>query len=187
MKKLKKMLLIVCAFMIIPNMASAFELAPVAFLTFDKTQKLDSDLQSELAAKIKMGFYFPNYQIVEPQQVQTALKNKLPQLVAKQKYYDKVQMQKIAEIIPADVVFAVFVDSFDQYVVNSSGFILDPVQNVRVYANIVAYDKKRDLYNVTQVSYWKSEPLPIAQSANQVLLDGMEKAVNDLSNKIKSS
>lgn len=159
----------------------AFTEAPVAVLVMgDSYASLDSELVDLWQERVKRRFRFPDYKMMSQQEIKKGLASDLPSPESKRPYFRKEQLLDIADIIPAELVFVIWVDRLNETVYQSYFPFGDTVRRVNVSIDVTAYRKTDNKYLVQKIRYSDLNNIAISTPARRVATDSIAEAVNKI-------
>lgn len=134
-------------FFILPNSTYAFTEAPVAVIVLDNYGKFNEELNLLFNDRMKRRFRFPDYKVLPVSKINSFLQHSgIPTPSNKRPYFQKEQLQILAEQIPADIVCMVSFTEFKDDIVSSGLFVFSGEQ-IRISK------LKMDINNISKINW----------------------------------
>lgn len=176
MKKLV-LFLVFLLYLSVAGSCYAFREDPVAVVILDNGYA-DTQMANDWQERVKRRFRFPDYKILEQRELVQALRGNFPEPESKRPYYRKEQLASIAQTVPAELVFVIWVDTIEEQVFQRLLPFGETVRRVRVSMDITAFRKADGKYLVEKVRYSSTDNIAISTPSERVATDAVADAVN---------
>ena len=159
--------------------AVAFTEDPVAVIILDNGYSgVNQELRQVWESRVKRRFRFPDYKLLAEKEIKDALWGRLPALEGKRPYFREQQLVQIADTVPAELVFVIWVERLDEEIIQSYRLFGETLCKVDVSIDVTAYRKTDAKFLVQKIRYYKIDHIAISSSANKVATDEIAEAVN---------
>ena len=159
--------------------AAAFTEDPVAVLILDNGYSgVNQELRQAWESRVKRRFRFPDYKLLAEKEIKDALWGRLPILEGKRPYFREQQLVQIADTVPAELVFVIWVERLDEEIIQSYRLFGETLCKVDVSIDVTAYRKTDAKFLVQKIRYYKIDHIAISSSADKVATDEIAEAVN---------
>lgn len=177
---MKKILQIFFVFLIlsIPKEAFAFAEDPVAVVIMGDYSRIDKQMVNEWNIRVKRRFRFPDYKILSQDEVMSSIRGNLPATEQKAPYFRKAQLAKIAETIPSEVVFVIWVHRLSEEILYSWRLMGDTLYRVTVSIDVTAYRKTDGKYVEEKIRYSEVRNMANSEPARKVAVDKISEVVD---------